>query len=392
MSYKAMDLSSIELQNVESSAPLMRTLEKSDNMYSEERVDTDWGQMCVAHQGMDGNLQKPVIITYHDLGLNVVSNFQAFFNFMDVKLLLQSFCVYHMNAPGMEDNAPTLPDNYVYPTLDQLAQQIHSVCKHYNIKTFIGFGVGAGANILSRFALNSPDLVDGLFLINPTSTQSSWSEWLFQKLNVYYLNSSTGTTTAGANQFPITTQNYLMWHHFGKQNEERNRDLIDTYRSYFTGKSLNARNLSLFIDSYIKRTDLVIARGDKERAFKCSVLVLCGNLSPHVDDTVTMNSRLDPTNSTWMKLSDCAMVLEEQPAKVAEAFRLFLQGLGYALTAYERRRSSLRKMSLSSDKSESGDAINGNINGFNGDDSRKNSIDESAEDSVHIVENPIANC
>ncbi|TMW44000.1 hypothetical protein DOY81_010920, partial [Sarcophaga bullata] len=51
---------------------------------------------------------------------------------------------------------------------------------------------------------------------------------------------------------------------------------------------------------------------------------------PHVDDTVTFNGRLDPTNSTWMKISDCAMVLEEQPAKLAEAFRLFLQGEGYA--------------------------------------------------------------
>jgi hypothetical protein len=232
--------------------------------------------------------------------------------------------------------------------------------------------------------------VDGLFLINPTSTQSSWSEWLFQKLNVYYLGSGNNNNGASVSPFPVTTQNYLMWHHFGKQTEDRNRDLVETYRTYFSGRSMNARNLSLFIDSYIKRTDLGIARGDKERSFKCSVLVLCGALSPHVDDTVTMNGRLDPSNSTWMKLSDCAMVLEEQPGKVSEAFRLFLQGLGYALTAYERRRSSLRKMSLSSD---SGDAINGNtLNGLNGSDSRKNSIDEeSTGGGVHIVENPIAN-
>jgi hypothetical protein len=185
-----------------------------------------------------------------------------------------------------------------------------------------------------------------------------------------------------------------MWHHFGKVTDERNRDLIEIYRNYFTGKTINAHNLALFIDSYIKRTDLGIDRGDKERNFKCSVLVLCGAFSPHVEDTITMNSRLDPTNSTWMKLSDCGMVLEEQPAKVSEAFRLFIQGLGYALTAYERRRSSLRKMSLSS---TSGDNINGNVESA---DSRKNSIDEEpntekvavSPQEVHIVENPIANC
>jgi hypothetical protein len=32
-----------------------------------------------------------------------------------------------------------------------------------------------------------------------------------------------------------------------------------------------------------------------------------------------------------MKIQDAAMILEEQPAKVAEALGLFLQGLGYTL-------------------------------------------------------------
>lgn len=386
-----MDLSSIELRNVESSSPLMRSLTKSDNLFTEEYIESEWGSILVAHQGMEVWQHKPVIFTYHDIGLNYVSNFQAFFNYIDIKLLLQSFCVYHLNAPGMEDNAPTLGDNYTYPTLDQLAHQIDIVCKHYDIKTFIGFGVGAGANILCRYALLSPDKVDGLFLINPTSTSSTWTEWLYQKLNVYYLGWFNNNSANNLSQtFPQSAQDYLMWHHFGKVTEERNRDLVETYKSYFSGKSINARNLSQFIDSYIKRTDLGIVRSDKERNFKCSVLVLCGAYSPHVEDTVTMNSRLDPSNSTWMKLQDSGLVLEEQPAKVSEAFRLFLQGLGYALTAYERRRSSLRKMSSSS----AGDVINGNTNGV---DSRKNSIhEESAEDkshnqSVHIVENPIAN-
>lgn len=30
-----------------------------------------------------------------------------------------------------------------------------------------------------------------------------------------------------------------------------------------------------------------------------------------------------------VQISDCGMVLEEQPGKVSEAFRLFLQGEGY---------------------------------------------------------------
>jgi hypothetical protein len=32
-------------------------------------------------------------------------------------------------------------------------------------------------------------------------------------------------------------------------------------------------------------------------------LNITGALSPHVDDTVTFNGRLDPVNSTWMKVN-----------------------------------------------------------------------------------------
>jgi hypothetical protein len=39
-----------------------------------------------------------------------ISNFQAFFNFIDMRALLENFCVYHVNAPGQEEGAATLPD------------------------------------------------------------------------------------------------------------------------------------------------------------------------------------------------------------------------------------------------------------------------------------------
>ena len=38
------------------------------------RVETSHGQVLVAHSG---DLRKPAILTYHDLGLNYISNFQV---------------------------------------------------------------------------------------------------------------------------------------------------------------------------------------------------------------------------------------------------------------------------------------------------------------------------
>lgn len=52
--------------------------------------------------------------------------------------------------------------SYLYPTMDELANQLNYVLGHFGIKTFIGFGVGAGANILARFALVHPQKASNL--------------------------------------------------------------------------------------------------------------------------------------------------------------------------------------------------------------------------------------
>ena len=59
------------------------------------------------------------------------------------------------------------------------------------------------------------------------------------------------------------------------------------------------------------------------------ILSIVGAHSPFVDETVGLNEKLDPSKSNWIKVQDAAMVVEEKPGKVAQAFRLFLQGHGY---------------------------------------------------------------
>jgi pimeloyl-ACP methyl ester carboxylesterase len=379
----------IELRGIEASAPLVRAFDSTDNSFKTTRVDTPYGSILVAHHGLDKststssgfqvpNASKPIILTYPDLGLNHITNFQAFFNFSDMKLLMHAFPVVHVNPPGQEEGAASLPDYYVYPTMDQLGEQIGSVIEAFNAKTIIGLGVGLGANVLARYALEKREFVDGLFLINATASQSSWTEWIYQKVNMYYLGGVAASISGGS--FPQATQDYLMWHHFGRVDSDRNHDLIQIYRKHFSGNSMSGRNLSFLIDSYIKRNDLGIVRGDTEKNIKCPILIMTGHFAPHVDDTVAFNARLNPHLSTWMKLQDCGMVLEEQPAKVAEALRLFIQGLGYSLSILERRRSSLRKNSASVVSEESSSS-----------NSRASSMDNGGTDgNIHILTNPIA--
>nr|XP_034195991.1 protein NDRG3 isoform X2 [Osmia lignaria] len=355
----------IELKNIQLQFPALRYLSRDDNSVREERVETDKGSLLVAVQG---NRAKPAILTYHDLGLNYISSFQAFFNYIDMRVLLENFCVYHVNAPGQEEGAPTLPEDYVYPSMDELAEQLLFVLGHFGLKSVIGFGVGAGANILARFALAHPEKVNALCLINCVSTQAGWIEWGYQKLNVRHLRSQ------GMTQGVL---DYLMWHHFGRGTEERNHDLVQVYKNYFE-RRVNPTNLALFIDSYVRRTDLNITRElDPTRkkeglTLGVPVMNITGALSPHVDDTVTLNGRLDPANSSWMKISDCGMVLEEQPGKVSEAFRLFLQGEGYVAPLSPLKMADYRLASLE---------------GLNHVCSKK--IDWPTA-TIHITENPIS--
>lgn len=39
-----------------------------------------------------------------------VANFQAFFNFSEMRAFAHNFCIYHVNAPGQEEGATTLPE------------------------------------------------------------------------------------------------------------------------------------------------------------------------------------------------------------------------------------------------------------------------------------------
>lgn len=57
----------------------------------------------------------------------------------------------------------------------------------------------------------------------------------------------------------------------------------------------------MFIDSYVRRPDLNMTRNGA--TLMMPVLNISGALSPHMEETVTLNSRLDPTNSSWMKVT-----------------------------------------------------------------------------------------
>lgn len=64
-----------------------------------------------------------------------------------------------------------------------------------------------------------------------------------------------------------------------------------------------------------RRTDLGIVREvDPQkkltvRTIRCPIMLVTGDYSPHLDDTVAMNARLDPAVCSWMKVGDGVLSL-----------------------------------------------------------------------------------
>ncbi|XP_028848842.1 protein NDRG3 isoform X2 [Denticeps clupeoides] len=284
----------------------------------EHDIETPHGVLHVTLRGSPkGN--RPVILTYHDIGLNHKSCFNTLFNFEDMQEITHHFAVVHVDAPGQQEGAPLFPTGYQYPTMDELAEMLPSVLTQLKINSVIGIGVGAGAYILSRLALNEPALVEGLVLINVDPCAKGWMDWAASKL--------TGWTS--------NLVDIVMSHHFSADELTENQEIIQTYRLHIA-QDMNQENLALFCNSYNSRRDLEIERPipglneDTVHTLKCPALLVVGDTSPAVEAVVECNSRLNPTKTTLLKMADCGGLPQVvQPGKLAEAFKYFVQGMGY---------------------------------------------------------------
>uniref|UniRef100_A0A3P9IMJ3 Protein NDRG2 n=1 Tax=Oryzias latipes TaxID=8090 RepID=A0A3P9IMJ3_ORYLA len=285
----------------------------------EHDVETAYGTLHVVIRGAPkGN--KPAILTYHDVGLNHKLCFNPFFHNEDMQEITKHFVVCHVDAPGQQVGAPQFPQGYQYPTMDQLAGMLPTVVEHFGFKSIVGIGVGAGAFVLAKFALIFPDLVEGLVLLNIDPNGKGWIDWAASKIS--------GLTS--------TIPDIVLPHLFSQEELVSNTELVQSYRQQINN-NVNHFNLQLFWNLY-NRCPVMLVVGDNAPAEEGSVVTFCLMV-----DLVS-----------WQMADSGGLPQLTQPGKLTEAFKYFLQGMGYMPSASMTRLARSRTASLTSAGSTDG--------------------------------------
>ena len=102
-----------------------------------------------AHRDKD---KKCVFLTVHDIGSNHTA-WEALIDHDTFEEIKKRAIFVHIDVPGQEDNAEELPDDFAFPAIQSLGEDLVTVLDQLRIRYCIGLGDGAGSNVIVRFAM-----------------------------------------------------------------------------------------------------------------------------------------------------------------------------------------------------------------------------------------------
>lgn len=280
---------------------------------------------------------RVVFLTVHDFGSNAQS-FDRFVSHESMQEVHSRSVWLHVEIPGQGVNAPDLPSDFKFPSLQEIGEDLVEILNYVHVQYVIGFGEGAGANILTRFAMMYPTRVLGLILIHPTATSAGIQEWFKEKWLNFKLKSSSSNPSA---------EDYLVMYKFGHESEGREAGREEAIRQYLAElrSRINHKNLQHYMDAFLNRSDLTNLLKEK---LTCDALIICGNKSSFQHTVVTMYSHLNPQKASLLNFDNVGDALNEAPAQVTRGLLLFCKGIGLLTsvsTPAERARSSVSQSS-----------------------------------------------
>lgn len=281
------------------------------------------GTINVHMQGTRSS-KEVVILTVHDLGCDHTM-YQEFVDHPKMVPIKNRTVWVHVEIPGQGLDAPDLPQDYQFPSMQQIAEDMIAVVDELKIKEVVCFGEGAGANILTRFAMAHSTRVMGVVLLHATGTTAGFFESIKDRFMGWKLDHSKMNQSA---------ENYLVLHRFGATtfskatDKDELRAIVQAYHDSLRTR-VNYKNLSKFVDAFLKRTSFY----DSVKNLTCPVLLITGQHSVFNGTTKSLHQAIakastDKTKVEFIEVAEVANVLEEKPDKIGECLQYFLQGLG----------------------------------------------------------------
>jgi len=303
------------------------------------------GPISVYIQGDQDKMKEGVVfLTVHDVG----ASYQTLVDFISHPSMeqIKGRCVFlHVAVPGQEPEQEDLPRDFTFPSMAQLGLAIVTILDQLRVNMVVGLGDGAGANIITRFAMNHPSRVHGVIAVNPAC----------QKANPSVM--------------------------------EKIKDKIGS--ALKPGSKLNDKNVAKYSEAYMKRTEILKELNAK---VKCDILLLAGTKSKSVGDTEAIHREIAPGICSIIKVEDVTEPLMETPTKTSEALLLFVQGVGLLPTLGRRasRQDSQseegeggrRKMSMTDYDTPNVRRLSLS-DGAMGDSKRKNSTQEDDSEQIN---------
>jgi len=260
----------------------------------------------------------PVFLTVHDIGCNHAEWHKLTEHPCMAKIKMRSVWI-HFELPGQANNEIDLPEKTRFPTMQDVADDLPTVLNFLNIKYCVVVGEGAGANIVARFAVQNPDRVLGAVLINCVPSPTSLMKYMTDKIMSW--KGDSGALGNKAEQF-------LILHKFGGKlaQEDDKHTLVQHHLQKLRGK-LNFKNLRLYVESYMNRSDLTSLMSSK-KGIAMDTLLVSGSQPNQMAALSEMQSCTDPQKTTICKINDCSDILGEAPGDFGYNLLLFCQGMG----------------------------------------------------------------
>jgi len=302
---------------------------------------TDYGTQRVTIDG-DITSTKPVIVTYHDIGINHTACYQSFFNMMrEYDPKFQYFTIVHIDAPQHHfddaertDSTTTTSKSFHNESaieafdLLELSSQIEEIRSKLQLDRFIGFGVGAACNIWTYYAMHYSQRMRGLILLNGIGSAASWREWIFDKMM--------GAMGASSQFLIDSLASSLLTRYFpGAVSKETIDYFMDTF------DKMDRQSVIKYFRGFVRRSEFSEAQLAK---IKVKTLIICGEFSRVKEETIAFQKIMPRRYTTFVLMNDTGFLLtESHPQKLCSSIDLFVQSTGLTTISLAKKYGKIEK-------------------------------------------------